>query len=87
MTVNTYTVKAKDGIHARPASQLTKVAAKYSDRTDILYRNKKLTLKSIIGVLSLGIPQGESFSIEVEGPHEQSIISELETVLNEYQII
>lgn len=87
MTIKTYTVKSKEGIHARPASLLTKVATKYSDRVDILYKTKKFTLKSIIGVLSLGIPHGETFSIEIEGHNELAIVTEIENVLNEHQII
>jgi phosphocarrier protein HPr len=87
MLKKTYTVTSKDGIHARPASLLTKIATKYSDRLDIIYKDRQMTLKSIIGVLSLGIPSGAQFTLEIEGKNENIIVDEIETLLKEHQII
>jgi len=82
-----YLVKSTEGLHARPASLLTGVASKYPDRVEIIYQNKKLTLKSIMIVMALGIPFNAEFEIEVEGPNEDEIITKLTNVLTDNSII
>lgn len=82
-----YLVKSEEGLHARPASLLTGVASKYPDRVDIIYQGKKLTLKSIMIVMGLGIPHNAEFEIEVEGAHEDEIVTLLTKVLTDNSII
>ncbi len=82
-----YTVTSEEGLHARPASLLTQVASRYNDRVDIVYNGKKLTLKSIMIVMGLGIPHHASFEVEVEGDHEDEVIEAITKVLTDNQII
>jgi len=46
-----------------------------------------LTLKSIMAVMSLGIPQGEHFSVEVIGENELEIFEKIEAVLKEHKVV
>lgn len=78
-----FKVLDKDGLHARPASLVVKAASKYDGKIDILYKGKQLTLKSILTVMSLGIPCNESFEIIVEGENEEEIMNEVSTILSE----
>lgn len=77
----TFTVKDVAGLHARPASLLVQVASKYPDEAFINYSGKKITLKSIMAVMSLGIPSKEVFEIEVTGENEAEVLEKLEEVL------
>ncbi len=87
MIKTTYVVKSQEGIHARPASNLVRAAAKSVGKVDILYGGKQVTLKSMLMVLSLGIPCGAEFSIIIEGGQEEAIKLSLESILIEEQLI
>ncbi|PKM52931.1 MAG: HPr family phosphocarrier protein, partial [Firmicutes bacterium HGW-Firmicutes-5] len=44
-------------------------------------QNKKVNAKSIMGMMSLGILEGESILLTAEGPDEEESIEKLETYL------
>ena len=69
------------GIHARPASMLVSVANKFQSDIKIIHNEKKVNLKSILGVMSLGIGMGEEFKISAEGSDEQDALDALENTL------
>lgn len=81
MKKNTYVVVAEAGIHARPATGLVKVATKYSAEIFIEYKDKKVNLKSILGVMSLGIPKGGSVTIHIDGADEAEALENIESFL------
>jgi len=85
--VKTYKVVDEAGLHARPASLMVGQATKYPDEVNILFNEKKLTLKSIMAVMSLGVPCGEEFSIEVVGENEVELFEKLEGILIEHKVI
>ena len=62
MKQHRFVISSKEGLHARPAAKLSQLASTYQDRIDIIYEDCQMTLKSIIGVMSLGIPEGEMIS-------------------------
>lgn len=74
---STFEVVAESGIHARPATGLVHKASSFSSEIFIEYNERKANLKSILGVMSLGIAQGESFSIYVEGEDEEEAFAGL----------
>ncbi len=82
-----YIVKDKAGLHARPASILSASASKYRGNVDILYKDKKVTLKSIMALMSLGIPYQGEFFIEVTGDKEKEQITSFTDILTKYKII
>ncbi|WP_019418009.1 MULTISPECIES: phosphocarrier protein HPr [Anoxybacillus] len=63
----TFQVTAESGIHARPATMLVQTASKFDSDIQLEYNGKKVNLKSIMGVMSLGIPQGAQITISAEG--------------------
>ena len=69
------------GIHARPASMLVSVANKFQSEIKIIHNEKEVNLKSILGVMSLGIGLGEEFKISAEGSDEQDALDALENTL------
>lgn len=87
MVSQTYKVVDKAGLHARPASLLCKKAMTFAGSVNIAYKDKKSTLKSVMILMSLGIPHGAEFSIEVEGNNEQAMLDELTDLLKEHKII
>ena len=69
------------GIHARPATMLVQLASRYNCELNLEYSNKKVNLKSIMGVMSLGIAQGADIKIIAEGNDEAEALSSLEEKL------
>ncbi|WP_050181599.1 phosphocarrier protein HPr [Domibacillus robiginosus] len=81
MSKKTFTVTADTGIHARPATLLVQTASKYSSDINLEFNNKKVNLKSIMGVMSLGIGKGAQIAISAEGNDEEAALQALETLL------
>ncbi|WP_038026463.1 phosphocarrier protein HPr [Tetragenococcus muriaticus] len=65
-----FNVIAETGIHARPATLLVQTASKYNSDINLEYKGKSVNLKSIMGVMSLGVDQGSDVTISVDGADE-----------------
>ncbi|KOO51082.1 HPr family phosphocarrier protein [Viridibacillus arvi] len=81
MIEKNFNVIDEAGIHARPASVLVTVASGYESEIKIIYKEKTANLKSILGVMALGIPFGEEFNINAEGSDEEEVLKKLEETL------
>lgn len=66
---------AETGIHARPATMLVQTASKFSSDINIEFNGKSVNLKSIMGVMSLGVGQGAAVTISAEGADEKDAIA------------
>jgi len=69
------------GLHARPATLLVNEASKFASEAKILVGDKEANLKSIMGVMSLGIANGVEFSIETEGSDAEEALSAIAKVI------
>ncbi|AYW48370.1 phosphocarrier protein HPr [Tetragenococcus osmophilus] len=65
-----FNVIAETGIHARPATLLVQTASKFNSDINLEYKGKSVNLKSIMGVMSLGVGQGSDVTISVDGADE-----------------
>lgn len=81
MTEKQFTVIDEAGIHARPASVLVSTANKFQADIFLGNKGKDVNLKSILGVMSLGIGAGETFTIRAEGSDADEAIAELDKTL------
>ena len=68
-------VIAETGIHARPATLLVQAASKFGSDINLEYNGTSLNLKSIMGVMSLGVGQGADVTITAEGDDEKEAIA------------
>lgn len=66
---------AETGIHARPATLLVQAASKFGSDINLEYNGKSVNLKSIMGVMSLGVGQGADVTITAEGDDEKEAIA------------
>ncbi|KUP25920.1 HPr family phosphocarrier protein [Paenibacillus sp. DMB5] len=78
----TFKIVDEDGIHARPATALVNTATKFKN-TEIFAeaKGKKVTLKSILGVLSLGLDFGDTLTLIAEGSEESEALNVLQEVM------
>lgn len=72
---------AETGIHARPATLLVQAASKFGSDVNLEYNGKSVNLKSIMGVMSLGVGQGADVTISADGDDEADAIAALEDTM------
>ncbi len=58
------------GMHARPATVLVAKANSFQSRMTLVYKDNRVNLKSIMGVMSQGIPRFGEFRVIADGRDE-----------------
>lgn len=81
MIKKTFVITSEVGLHARPATLLVQEASRYSSEVELKYDEKTVNVKSIMGVMSLGIPQGGNFELLINGNDEEEAFTNLEALL------
>ena len=69
-TIN-YTIKDSEGIHARPAGILVRVAKEFVSSVTMKKGDKEADCKKIFGIMSLCVKCGENIEIVVNGEDEE----------------
>lgn len=72
-----YTIKDKEGIHARPAGLLSKEAAKYSSEILIQKQDTSINARKIIALMGLCVKCGDEVSVTITGDDEETAGSEI----------
>ncbi len=75
MAERTFTITDETGIHARPATALVNEASKFQSDVKLEFNGKEVNLKSIMGVMSLGIQKGSEVTVKAEGEDEEEAIN------------
>ncbi|MBS0209071.1 MAG: HPr family phosphocarrier protein [Planctomycetes bacterium] len=70
-------VKNPNGLHARPADLLVKLAMKFSSNIVIVKGFERVDAKSILGILTLAATEGTELSIEAEGADATAAVDAL----------
>lgn len=78
-----YVISDPQGMHARPASMLVKLASAFSSEITIAKEDKRVDAKRIMGVMSLGIKQNQELIIQIQGEDEDLAKNKLENFLKE----
>ena len=78
-----YTVKDACGIHARPAGLLVKVVKGFSSTATLEKNGKTCDMRKLMGVMGMGIRQGETITVTAEGEDETAAIEAVEKFLTE----
>lgn len=78
-----FTVSDPVGIHARPAGLLVKEASKCASVITIAKNGKSADAKRIMALMSLGVKQGDTVTVTVEGDDEDSAAEKIESFMKE----
>ncbi|WP_332634221.1 phosphocarrier protein HPr [Halalkalibacter flavus] len=81
MVEKTFTVIDKTGIHARPATMLVKAAGQFGSEVNLEYKGKSVNLKSIMGIMALGIPSGAEIKVVTKGTDENEALESITETL------
>lgn len=75
MTSETIVIVNPSGLHARPASNFVKLAARFNSSVEIVKNGKSYNAKSIISILSACVKYSETIEILVNGEDEQEALT------------
>lgn len=82
MTKKSVEIKLQNGLEARPVAVLVQVASKYDSRIYLEAGGKKVNAKSIMGMMGLGLDNGETVTVMAEGQDENQAVEDIELFLN-----
>ena len=77
----TVEIKLQNGLEARPVAMLVQVASKYESNIYLESTGKKVNAKSIMGMMSLGLDNGEKVTVTAEGTDEGEAVDAIEKYL------
>jgi phosphocarrier protein len=83
MIQSNHTLSYPHGLHARPATMLVKAANNHAAKITLEFKGEKVNAKSIMGVLSLGIPEKALFKLTFEGEDEEAAYKDLNHIILE----
>lgn len=75
-------IVAESGIHARPATLLVQAASKFSSDINLEFNGKSVNLKSIMGVMSLGVGQDSDVTISADGDDAADAIAAISETMS-----
>ena len=81
MLTKSIVVNRPQGLEARPIAELVQVASRYESRVYLKHGSKRVNAKSIMGMMALEAPAGETVEVTVEGLDEQTAMKEIEAFL------
>ena len=75
------------GLHARPATVADNAASTFKSEVKVSYKGRTVNMKSIMGVMSLGIPTQSEITVSCEGEDEDVAVQTIEEVLRAQKVI
>jgi catabolite repression HPr-like protein len=82
MTTKSIQIKLENGLEARPVALLVQEASKYESTIYIRSGEKKVNAKSIMGMMSLGLDNGDLLDVSADGSDEQTAVDNIEKFLS-----
>jgi phosphocarrier protein len=71
----------RNGLHARPAAELVKTAAKFKSEITIVRDDLEVNGKSIMGVMILAAELGATLTIRANGPDAQQAVDAITALI------
>ena len=81
MQAKELTITNVDGLRASKAALFVQVAGGFTSQIFVEKGNKKINAKSIMGVLSLGVKQGETIYVFANGKDEKDAVEAIERLV------
>ena len=75
-------IQIPTGLEARPVAVLVQIASKYESSIFIESGTKKVNAKSIMGMMTLGVPAGGKINVIAKGDDETKAIEHIGKYLN-----
>ncbi len=75
------------GLHARPATVAVNAASKCKCKVSVSFKGRTVDMKSIMGVMSLGIPTQSEITITCDGEGEEEALATIAETLKAQKVI
>ena len=75
------TLVNKLGLHARAAASFVKLAAAFDCDINVAHNGKKVSGKSIMGMMMLAAAKGSTLEISAAGPDASKAVADLESLV------
>ncbi len=82
MPERTVQIVNKNGLHARPAAEIVKLAAKFQSDITVVKEDLDVNGKSIMGVMMLAAEHGSSITFRAEGPDAEQALDALANLVS-----
>ena len=84
MTSKEIKIELSSGLEARPAAMLVQVASQYESNIYVECETKRVNAKSIMGMMTLGLAEGERVTVTANGADEEQAIEGIEKYLSNH---
>ncbi|MDQ3996659.1 MAG: HPr family phosphocarrier protein [Gemmatimonadota bacterium] len=81
MIERTVRIVNKNGLHARPAAEIVKLASRYQSDITLVRDDLEVNGKSIMGVMMLAAEFGSSLVLRAAGPDAEQAVSALSDLI------
>ncbi len=68
-------VNRTEGLHARPAADIMKLAIRYKSQIVIVFGSRNANAKSMLSMIKLGVKQGNEVLVRADGPDAEEALS------------
>lgn len=75
------------GLHARPATVAVNAASKFKSDVTLSFNGKTVNMKSIMGVMSLGVPTQSEIVVACQGEDEEAAITSIQEILKTQKVV
>ena len=82
MVSKSMTINIPKGLEDRPVALLVQVASQYESSIYVEIQEKKVNAKSIMGMMSLGLAEGEKITIIANGPDENAAVDAIDKYIS-----
>lgn len=82
MTKKEITIQLNGGLDARPVAMLVQVASQFESTVYIETTGKRVNAKSIMGMMGLGLKEGEQLTVVTDGSDEEEALANIEKYLS-----
>jgi phosphocarrier protein HPr len=83
MIIKNYIITAAEGIHARPATALIRLAKKYKSVVNLKKGEKQVRLNSMLNILTIGAKGGDTITVTIEGEDETDAAQAIDNFFTE----
>jgi phosphocarrier protein HPr len=82
MIERSVTIANKNGLHARPAAEIVKTAAKFKADITLVRDDLEVNGKSIMGVMMLAAEYGSTLVLRAEGPDAEAALKAIHDLIS-----
>ena len=86
MKMKNMKIELQTGLEARPVAVFVQIASQYESSIYVEHNYKRVNAKSIMGMMTLGLPSGEEVTVSADGTDEEEALKGIEEFLGSVKV-